>query len=63
MTNVLTQAWPEYVAGLAVVVTSWAGAQILKAVRRRRRPPAEAPQVPAQAAEEPQVSAEGRASE
>ncbi|MFJ9473080.1 hypothetical protein [Streptomyces caniferus] len=47
MTDVLTQAWPEYVAGVAVLVTGWAGAQALKAVRRRRRrPPAELPQVP-----------------
>ncbi|MEW1753475.1 hypothetical protein [Streptomyces angustmyceticus] len=48
MTDVLTQAWPEYVAGVAVLVTGWAGAQALKALRRRRRrrPPAELPQVP-----------------
>ncbi|WP_129292079.1 hypothetical protein [Streptomyces lydicus] len=65
MTNVLTQAWPAYVAGLAVAVTSWSGAQIHKTLRRRRRrrPPAEAPQIPAQAAEEAQVPAEDRASE
>ncbi|MFI9080981.1 hypothetical protein ACIGW8_31685 [Streptomyces sioyaensis] len=65
MTNLLTQAWLEYVAGVAVLVTGWAGAQALKALRRRRRrrPPAELPQVSTQGAELPQVPAPDRASE
>ncbi|MCL7496038.1 hypothetical protein M8I34_32235 [Streptomyces sp. MCA2] len=65
MTNLLTQAWPEYVAGVAVLVTGWAGAQALKALRRRRRrrPPAELPQIPVQDAEMPQVSSPDRAGE
>ncbi|MGA4953772.1 hypothetical protein [Streptomyces lydicamycinicus] len=46
MTNLLN----EYVAGVAVLVTGWAGAQALKTLRRRRppRPPAALPQIPVQ---------------
>ncbi|WP_411138019.1 hypothetical protein [Streptomyces sp. C10] len=65
MTNLLTQAWPQYVAGVAVLATGWGGAQALKALarRRRRRPPAELPQVPAHDAELPQVPSPDRAGE
>ncbi|MCX4640408.1 hypothetical protein HEP86_00290 [Streptomyces sp. RPA4-5] len=53
MTDLLEQAWPEYVAGLGVAVTIWIVAQAATVVRRRRRrrPAAELPQVPDQGSE------------
>ncbi|WP_329148477.1 hypothetical protein OIU91_20385 [Streptomyces sp. NBC_01456] len=53
MIHFLTQAWPEYIAGLGVATTIWIVTQAATAVRRRRRrrPASELPQIPDQSSE------------